>query len=216
MQYFCPALRCAFAPGQARLCPAPAPRARMTLQRFPTARRLSGGPEDLRQGAQITTPGCPAGAAAPCKSFQTSCQLSPPPFLPVLCRRNSLASASQPGVSLLPEKLPLPLPRLCASRSPGPAPAVGRASCGRAPAAVLTPRNSLPPHRRRPPLAGSEGVRGVLLLFLNFELVLPRERGGAGAVRARSLRPAAGRGRVGPARPGPARLPEACTASADE
>lgn len=50
MQYFCPALRCVLGLGQARLCPVPAPLARMTLQRFPTSARLSGGqPKDLRE-----------------------------------------------------------------------------------------------------------------------------------------------------------------------
>lgn len=43
MQYFCPALRWA---RQGKLCPVPAPLARMTLQSFPTSLRLSGGPEN--------------------------------------------------------------------------------------------------------------------------------------------------------------------------
>lgn len=50
MQYFCAALRFVLGPGQARICPVPAPLARMTLQRFLSSVRLSRGPEDLREG----------------------------------------------------------------------------------------------------------------------------------------------------------------------
>lgn len=71
--------------GHTRLCPVPAPLTKMTLQPFPTSVRPSGGPENLREGGQITIPGCPARAAPPCKSFQTSyripCRLSFQPCL---------------------------------------------------------------------------------------------------------------------------------------